>query len=42
MRKTIQRSMVMVLAVTLLLSYIILTLITYNTNLSTLEPEVRQ
>ena len=42
MRKKIQRSMVMVLAVTLLLSYIILTLITYNTNLSTLESEVRQ
>lgn len=42
MRKKIQRSMVMVLAVTLLLSYIILTLITYNTNMSTLESEVRQ
>lgn len=34
--------MVMVLAVTLLLSYIILTLIIYNRNLSTLESEVRQ
>ena len=34
--------MVMVLAVTLLLSYIILTLITYNRNLDTLESEVRQ
>ena len=34
--------MVMVLAVTLLLSYIILTLILYNRNLSTLESEVRQ
>lgn len=34
--------MVMVLAVTLLLSYIILTLITYNRNLDTLEAEVRQ
>ena len=42
MRKRIQRSMVMVLTVTLLLSYIILTLITYNTNLSMLESEVRQ
>ena len=42
MRKKIQRSMVMVLAVTLLLSYIILTLITYNRNLDTLESEVRQ
>ena len=42
MRKKIQRSMVMVLAVTLLLSYIILTLITYNRNLDTLETEVRQ
>ena len=42
MRKKIQRSMVMVLAVTLLLSYIILTLITYNRNLDTLEDEVRQ
>ena len=42
MRKKIQRSMVMVLAVTLLLSYIILTLITYNRNLDTLEAEVRQ
>lgn len=42
MRKKIQRSMVMVLAVTLLLSYIILTLITYNTNLTTLKSEVRQ
>ena len=42
MRKRIQRSMVMVLAVTLLLSYIILTLILYNRNLSTLESEVRQ
>lgn len=42
MRKKIQRSMVMVLAVTLLLSYIILTLIIYNRNLSTLESEVRQ
>lgn len=42
MRKKIQRSMVMVLAVTLLLSYIILTVITYNTNLSTLKSEVRQ
>ena len=38
MRKKIQRSMVMVLAVTLLLSYIILT----NRNLDTLEAEVRQ
>ena len=34
--------MVMVLAVTLLLSYIILTLLIYNRNLSTLESEVRQ
>ena len=34
--------MVMVLTVTLLLSYIILTLITYNRNLDTLESEVRQ
>ena len=42
MRKKIQRSMVMVLAVTLLLSYIILTLITYNRNLDTLEAKVRQ
>ena len=42
MSKKIQRSMVMVLAVTLLLSYIILTLITYNRNLDTLEAEVRQ
>ena len=42
MRKRIQRSMVMVLAVTLLLSYIILTLLIYNRNLSTLESEVRQ
>lgn len=42
MRKKIQRSMVMVLTVTLLLSYIILTLITYNRNLDTLESEVRQ
>lgn len=42
MRKKIQRSMVMVLAVTLLLSYIILTLLLYNRNLSTLESEVRQ
>lgn len=42
MRKKIQRSMVMVLAVTLLLSYIILTLIIYNRNLDTLEAEVRQ
>ena len=42
MRKRIQRSMVMVLAVTLLLSYIILTLNLYNRNLSTLESEVRQ
>lgn len=42
MRKKIQRSMVMVLAVTLLLSYIILTLLLYNQNLSILESEVRQ
>ena len=42
MRKKIQRRLVMVLAVTLLLSYIILTLITYNRNLDTLESEVRQ
>ena len=42
MRKRIQRSMVMVLTVTLLLSYIILTIITYNRNLSILESEVRQ
>ena len=34
--------MVMVLAVTLLLSYIILTLLLYNQNLSILESEVRQ
>ena len=34
--------MVMVLAVTLLLSYLILTVITYNRNLSILESEVRQ
>ena len=32
MRKKIQRSMVMVLAVTLLLSYAIITIITYNRN----------
>ncbi|HJA11762.1 MAG TPA: two-component sensor histidine kinase [Candidatus Mediterraneibacter merdipullorum] len=42
MRKRIQRSMVTVLAVTLLLSYIILTLITYSSSLSVLEGEVRQ
>ena len=33
MRKKIQRSMVMVLAVTLLLSYAIITIITYNRNM---------
>ena len=42
MRKRIQRSMVTVLAVTLLLSYIILTLIIYSRNLDMLESEVRQ
>lgn len=42
MRKRIQRSMVMVLTVTLLLSYVILTIIIYNRNLSILESEVRQ
>ena len=42
MRKKIQRSMVMVLAVTLLLSYTIITIITYNRNMSMLEAEVRQ
>nr|WP_294495573.1 ATP-binding protein [uncultured Mediterraneibacter sp.] len=42
MRRRIQRSMVMVLAVTLLLSYAILTLFIYNRNLSILEAEVRQ
>ncbi len=42
MRKRIQRSMVTVLAVTLLLSYTILTLIMYNRNLSLLESEVQQ
>ena len=42
MRKKIQRSMVMVLAVTLLLSYAIITIITYNRNMSMLEAEVRQ
>lgn len=42
MRKRIQRSMVTVLAVTLLLSYTILTLIMYSRNLSLLESEVQQ
>ena len=42
MRKKIQRSMVMVLAVTLLLSYAIITIITYNRNMAMLEAEVRQ
>ena len=42
MRKKIQRSMVMVLAVTLLLSYAIITIITYNRNIALLEAEVRQ
>ena len=42
MRKKIQRSMVMVLAVTLLLSYAIITIITYNRNMAMLETEVRQ
>ena len=42
MRKKIQRSMVMVLAVTLLLSYAIITIITYNRNIAMLEAEVRQ
>ena len=42
MRKKIQRSMVMVLAVTLLLSYTIITIITYNRNIALLEAEVRQ
>lgn len=42
MRKKIQRSMVMVLFITLLLSYAILTLIMYDRNLSLLESEVRQ
>ena len=37
MRKKIQRSMVMVLAVTLLLSYTIITIITYNRNIALLE-----
>lgn len=42
MRKKIQRSMVMVLAATLLLSYAILTVIMYNSNLSMLKSEIRQ
>ena len=42
MRRKIQRSMVMVLAVTLLLSYAIITIITYNRNMAMLEAEVRQ
>lgn len=42
MRKKIQRSMVMVLFITLLLSYAILTVIMYNRNLSLLESEVQQ
>lgn len=42
MRKKIQRSMVMVLFITLLLSYAILTVIMYNRNLVLLESEVRQ
>ena len=42
MRKKIQRSMVMVLFITLLLSYAILTVIMYNRNLALLESEVRQ
>lgn len=42
MRKKIQRSMVLILSVTLLLSFIMLTVIMYNRNLSILESEVRQ
>lgn len=42
MRKKIQRSMVMVLAVTLLLTYAIITVITYNRNMDMLKVEVRQ
>lgn len=42
MRKKIQRSMVMVLAVTLLLTYAIITVITYNRNMDMLKAEVRQ
>lgn len=42
MRKKIQRSMVMVLFITLLLSYTILTVIMYNRNLFLLESEVQQ
>lgn len=42
MRKKIQRSMVMILVVTLLLSYMILTVITYNRNLHMLESEIQQ
>ena len=42
MRKKIQRSMVLILSATLLLSFIMLTVIMYNRNLSILESEVRQ
>ncbi|PWJ49812.1 sensor histidine kinase [Faecalicatena contorta] len=42
MRARIQKSMVLVLSMTLLISYLVLTVVMYNHNLSILEREVRQ
>lgn len=42
MRAKIQRSMVLVLSITLLISYLVMTLVVYNQNLTLLKKEVRQ
>ncbi|MGC4020082.1 MAG: ATP-binding protein [Muricomes sp.] len=41
MRAKIQKSMILVLSITLLISYVVLTFVVYNQNLSTLEREIR-
>ena len=42
MRARIQRSMVFVLSITLLISYLVLTVVIYRQNLTLLKTEVRQ
>lgn len=42
MRSRIQKSMVLILSITLLISYLVMTVVVYNQNLSLLKQEVRQ
>ena len=42
MRKKIQRSMVLVITVTMLISYLLLTVVVYHQSVSIIEDEIRQ